>query len=201
MERTEFFVCKCGDVSHQLVLGTFDTEKNETRSVFAEFHLDNWGFMRRIKNAARYVLGMERDGGDYDDLLFRQEDMGRLKVFADYLNPNPKDIHQKSFTKDNVKNGSKYRWRYTTICSWQFYSKEHVYTFSVERHDCLDNDELSDTESSITASMKPGNLFYRLYRAVKFVFGYRSCYGDFDSFEFTENDGDKLHDFIKSSAL
>lgn len=201
MERKEFFVCKCGDVGHQLVFGTWETEQDEKRVVYAAFHLENYGFWHRVKDATNYLFGINRKDGDFDDLLFKPEDMGRLKWFADYLKPNPKDIHQNPVTKDNVKNGSKLRWRYTTISNWQFYSKENVYTFAVEKHDCLDNDELSDTESSITASMKPGNLFYRLYRAVKFVFGYRSCYGDFDSFEFTEDDADKLHDFIKSLTL
>lgn len=196
MERTELFVCKCGDVSHQLVLSTLETEKDEERVVYASFHLDNYGFWNRVKDATKYLLGINRKDGDFDDLLFKREDMGKLKWFADYLNPNPNDVHQKPVTKNNVKNGSKLRWQYTTLCSWDFCSNDNVFTFAVEKHDCLD-DNRSDVESSISVSMKPGNLFYRLYRAVKHVFGYRSCYGDFDSFEFTENDADKLHDFVR----
>ena len=201
MERTEFFVCTCGDVSHQLVLNTLDTEKDEKREVYAAFHLDNYGFWNRVGNAARFVLGINRRDGDFDALLFKSEDLDRLKWFADYLNPNPKDIHQEPVKKDNVKNGSKLRWQYTTVCNQHFYSKDNVYTFAVEKHKCLDNGDCNDTERSITVSMKPGNLFYRIYRAVKHVFGYRSIYGDFDSFVFNEEDADKLHDFIKSSTL
>lgn len=186
---------------HQLVLGTLETGQDEKRVVYAAFHLENYGFWHRMKDATNYLFGVNRKDGDFDDLLFKSEDMGRLKWFADYLNPNPKDIHQKPVIKDNVKNGSKHSWRYNTISNWQFYSKENVYTFAVERHDCLDNYELSDTEGSITVCMKPGNLFYRLYRAVKHVFGNQSCYGDFDSFEFNEEDADKLHNFIKSADL
>lgn len=200
MERTELFVCKCGDVSHQLVLSTLETEKDEERVVYASFHLDNYGFWNRVKDATKYLLGINRKDGDFDDLLFKREDMGKLKWFADYLNPNTNDVHQKPATKDNVKNGSKLRWQYTTLCSWDFCSNDNVFTFAVEKHDCLD-DYRSDVESSISVSMKPGNLFYRLYRAVKHVFGYRSCYGDFDSFEFYEGEADKLHDFVRSLAL
>lgn len=198
MERTELFVCKCGDVSHQLILSTLETEKDEKRVVYAAFHLDNYGFWNRVNNAVRYVLGINRKGVDLDDFLFKTEDIGRLKCFADYLNTNPKDIHQEPVKKDNVRNGSKFHWQDITLCSWDFYSNDNVYTFAVEKHDCLDNNTLSDIESSISVSMKPGNLFYRLYRAVKHVFGYRSCSGDFDSFEFNEEDADRLHDFIGS---
>ena len=130
----------------------------------------------------------------------RGRHLDRLKLFADYLNPNSKDVHQEPVKRDNVKNGSKLRWQSNRICSWRFYSKDNFYTFDVEKHDCLDDSTLSDIESSITVNFKSGNLFYRLYRAMKHVFGYRSRYGDFDSFEFNEEDADWLHDFIKSSA-
>lgn len=200
MERTDLFVCKCGDVSHQLILSTLDTKEDEKRIVYAAFHLDNYGFWNRLKNAAKYVLGIKRKDGDFDNLLLKAEDMDRLKLFADYLNPNSKDVHQEPVKRDNVKNGSKLRWQSNRICSWRFYSKDNFYTFDVEKHDCLDDSTLSDIESSITVNFKSGNLFYRLYRAMKHVFGYRSRYGDFDSFEFNEEDADWLHDFIKSSA-
>lgn len=200
MERTDLFVCKCGDVSHQLILNTLETEENDKKEVYAAFHLENYGFWNRVNNAVRYVLGINPKGVAFDDLLFRPEDADRLKWYADYLNPTPKDVHQAPVKKNHVKNGSQLRWQYTTLSSWDFYSKDHVFTFAVEKHDCLDDRTLSEIESSISVSMKPGNVFYRLYRAVKYVFGYRSCYGDFDSFEFDEKDADRLHDFIKSSA-
>ena len=201
MERTELFVCECGDVSHQLILSTLETEKDEKRVVYAAFHLDNYGFLNRVKAATRYLLGINRRDGDFDNLLFKREDIGRLKCFADYLNLNPNDVHQKPVAKDNVKNGSKLRWQYTTLCSWDFCSNDNVYRFAVERHECLNDKTLSGIESSISVSMKSGNLFYRLCRVVKHVFGYRSCYGGFDSFEINEEDADKLHNFIRLSAL
>lgn len=45
--------------------------------------------------------------------------------------------------------------------------------------------------------MKPGNVFYRLYRATKHLLGYCSCYGDIDSFEFKQADAEKLHRMVK----
>ena len=109
MERTEFFVCKCGDVSHQLVLCTLETKENEKRVVYAAFHLENYGFWNRVKDATSYLLGINRKDGDFDDFLFKPEDMDRLKWFADYLDSNPRDVHQNPVTKNNVKNGSKLR--------------------------------------------------------------------------------------------
>ena len=56
-----------------------------------------------------------------------------------------------------------------------------------------DGSMLPEYEMSVCVSMKPGNVFYRLYRAVKYQSGYCSCYGDFGSFEFTQTDAEKLH--------
>lgn len=39
MEKTELFVCRCHDVSHQLVLETLETEEDEEHVVYGCFHL------------------------------------------------------------------------------------------------------------------------------------------------------------------
>ena len=39
-------------------------------------------------------------------------------------------------------------------------------------------------------------LGYRLYRTAKYLSGYYSCYGDFDSFEFLPTDAAKLHRLV-----
>ncbi len=39
MEKTELFICKCHDISHQLVLGTFEPTEDEERVVYGCFHL------------------------------------------------------------------------------------------------------------------------------------------------------------------
>ena len=39
MEKTELFVCKCFDVSHQLVLETLEPTEDEERVVYGCFHI------------------------------------------------------------------------------------------------------------------------------------------------------------------
>lgn len=39
MEKTDFFVCRCHDDSHQMVLQTPDTKEDEERVVYGSFHI------------------------------------------------------------------------------------------------------------------------------------------------------------------
>ena len=39
MEKTELFVCRCHDVSHQMVLETLEPIEDEERVVYGCFHI------------------------------------------------------------------------------------------------------------------------------------------------------------------
>ncbi len=54
----------------------------------------------------------------------------------------------------------------------------------------------TEYELSVSVFLKPGNIFYRLYRAAKYLSGNRSCYGDFDSFEFLPTDATKIQSMV-----
>ncbi|WP_278679461.1 hypothetical protein [Leyella stercorea] len=85
MEKTELFVCRCHDVSHQLVLETLKTEENEEHVVYGCFHLVHLEFWDKLKSATKYLFGRKRKDGDFDALLLRPEDADRLAWFANYL--------------------------------------------------------------------------------------------------------------------
>lgn len=85
MEKTELFVCRCHDVSHQLVLETLETEEDEVRVVYGSFHLVHLEFWDKLKSATKYLFGRKRKDGDFDALLLRPEDADRLEWFANFL--------------------------------------------------------------------------------------------------------------------
>ena len=80
-----------------------------------------------------------------------------------------------------------------TLCS-----KENVYEVALEtyQYTLADGSIQTEYELSVSVSLKPGNIFYRFYRAAKYLSGNRSCYGDFDSFEFMPTDAAKLHRMV-----
>lgn len=79
MERTELFICQCFDVSHQLILQTLETEENEERIVYGNFHLVHLNFWDKLKSATKYLFGIKREDGDFDAMLLRPEDAGKLE--------------------------------------------------------------------------------------------------------------------------
>ena len=177
MEKTEFFVCKCHDVSHQLVLETLETEENEEHVVYGCFHIVHLEFGEKLKCAMKYIFGRKCKDGDFDALLLRPEDADRLECFANYLD-------------DSIPAPDKQ----TDPFRFTFLSTDNVYEVSFEtfQDKLKDGSILTDSELSVCVWMKPGNLFYRLYRAAKYLSGYCSRYGDFDSFEFLPVDAAKI---------
>ena len=178
MEKTEFFVCKCHDVSHQLVLETLETEENEEHVVYGCFHIVHLEFWEKLKCAMKYIFGRKCKDGDFDALLLRHEDADRLEWFANFLD-----------------GGTSVTDKAVAPFQFTFCSKENVYEVAFEAYQVTLNDGSihSEYEISVCVSLKPGNVFYRLYRTAKYLSGYCSCYGDFDSFEFLPTDAAKLH--------
>ena len=181
MEKTELFVCRCHDVSHQLVLETLETEEDEVRVVYGCFHLVHLEFWDKLKSATKYLFGRKRKDGDFDALLLRPEDADRLEWFANFLDggTSATDMAVAPF-------------------AFTFCNKENVYDVDLDAYQdtLLDGSIRTEYELSVSVSLKPGNLFYRLYRAAKYLSGYCSCYGDFDSFEFLPADAVKLRSMV-----
>lgn len=181
MEKTEFFICKCHDVSHQLVLGTFEPTEDEEHVVYGCFHLVHLEFWDKLKSATKYLFGRKRKDGDFDALLLRHEDADRLEWFANFLD-----------------GGTSVTDKAVAPFQFTFCSKENVYEVAFEAYQVTLNDRSihSEYEISVCVSLKPGNVFYRLYRTAKYLSGYCSCYGDFDSFEFLPTDAAKIHRMV-----
>ena len=178
MEKTEFFVCKCFDVSHQLVLETLEPTEDEERVVYGCFHLVHLEFWDKLKSATKYLFGRKRKDGDFDALLLRPEDADRLEWFANFLDGGVSATDKKAVAP----------------FVFTFCSKENVYEVALEtyQYTLVDGSIQTGYDMSVSVSLKPGNIFYRLYRAAKYLSGYRSCYGDFDSFEFLPVDAAKI---------
>ena len=94
------------------------------------------------------------------------------------------------FTSATDKTAAPYAF---TLCS-----KENVYEVALEtyQYTLADGSIQTEYKLSVSVSLNPGNIFYRLYRAAKYLLGYCSSYGDFDSFEFMPTDAAKLHRMV-----
>ena len=65
--KRELFVCRCFSIEHSFVVSAEDED------LFIEVHLASVPFWKRLKNAARYILGRKSKWGDYEEILLSPE--------------------------------------------------------------------------------------------------------------------------------
>lgn len=74
------------------------------------------------------------------------------------------------------------------IC--QCCNTEHQLIFSY-----FENDD--DKEVYVSVHLNPEyNIWKRMWIAIKYIFGYRSCYGHFDEFIFKKSDAERLQKVV-----
>ena len=67
MKRT-LYTCRCHSLEHMFVVSADDED------FFIEIHLAPLPFLRRVKNAVRYVFGKRCKYGDFDVVLLSPSD-------------------------------------------------------------------------------------------------------------------------------
>lgn len=80
--RIEYFDCQCESLTHMVrfEVSCWDDDVELLISV----HLSQWrGFFGRTWLAVKYVLGFDRDSGDYDVTMLKHEDIDRLSSMID----------------------------------------------------------------------------------------------------------------------
>lgn len=197
MDKTELFVCQCEDVSHQMILSTLEGEKD----IYGTFHLDNYGLWNRVKSAFGYILDVNRRDGDFAPLLFKLGDTNRLQDIISVIAPRDNASKEECCHTPRVyeQKNTGNTWKITEHYSWQFNSLDILYTWAVETHECLTNATFGkDLEVVITPTLIQRPFAARIYHAIRHVFGFRSRFGDFDSFEWTAADATKLTAMIHS---
>jgi len=68
-------------------------------------------------------------------------------------------------------------------------SKEHIHRLVINKRECISDTKIgTDYEIVHSVVMKDAMFLVRFLKAIKHIFGCRSCYGDFDSYELTKED-------------
>ena len=161
MEKTELFICKCHDISHQLVLGTFEPTEDEERVVYGCFHIVHLEFWDKLKSATKYLFGRKRKDGDFDALLLRPEDADRLEWFANFLDggTSATDMAVAPF-------------------AFTFCSKENVYDVALEFYQYTLNDGTvySEYEISVCVSLLTSSTCHPKIFVKEFSYFLMPCY-------------------------
>ena len=80
----ELFICKCGNVEHQLIFSYFPDDKD--KNVYVSVHLIPDSFWKRIWNSIKYIFGYKCRFGHFDEFIFRKQDKDKLQKIINFLN-------------------------------------------------------------------------------------------------------------------
>lgn len=85
MIRHELFICRCDSTEHQLIFSYFDDDLNE-RFVYCNVNLiPEQNIWKRIKNGIKYIFGYKSKYGQFDEFIFKKEDVHKLEEIVKYL--------------------------------------------------------------------------------------------------------------------
>lgn len=77
MEETPIFICQCHSFDHILKF-----YKDEWGDVYTSVHLvPDRSLLKRVKTAIKYVFGFRGRFGDFDEFVFKENDLKALKEF------------------------------------------------------------------------------------------------------------------------
>lgn len=79
----DLFICECHNIEHQLIF----SYNNDWDLVYCDIHLvPEHNTFKRIKNALKYIFGYRSKYGDFDEFIFKKEDVHKLQKIIDHLN-------------------------------------------------------------------------------------------------------------------
>ena len=82
--ENELFICQCDNVEHQLIFSYFDDL--DDGEVYVSIHLNpKHGIFKRIKYAIKYIFGYRSKYGDFDEFIFKNEDVHKLEKIVNFM--------------------------------------------------------------------------------------------------------------------
>ena len=81
MKNDDLLICDCEDVEHMIVFRWDDLDE----FVYMNIHLSPLPLLDRIMNAVKYVFGHRSRYGDFDEFIFKKDDLPKLERIVEHL--------------------------------------------------------------------------------------------------------------------
>jgi hypothetical protein len=184
-----YIECACIDGEHLITLRRF-VEKidDDDREIYMSYYLsDHKGILKRTWDALKYMLGYQNEDGNFGGTMILAEELEKV---IDYLQAALKAWH---IEKNTISMGNKFK-TYYIECGRCSHGGPTI-RWSREKHeDEWDRDIYVSYHLDINK-----HFFKRVWGGIKYVFGFRSIYGDFGSTQLNIADVEKLIRFFQSA--
>lgn len=82
MEK-DIIICECNSLEHQMIFHYYEDGGYPTISV--SVHLNKQPFIKRIKNAIKYIFGYQSRFGMFDEFIINPKDIDKFEKIVLYL--------------------------------------------------------------------------------------------------------------------
>lgn len=152
LDGTYHIDCECGSANHTLRF----VRNIDDKEAYIDVLLDRpYEWKTRLSNAWKYLTGQDREYGDFGTTIFDPDQISGLDLFLSRIT-DVVDNPDSTFAVSNDEN------------------------VAVVRVEAID-EELGP-EIVLFVSMETGSWYKRVYRAVRYLTGYLSRYGQWDCF-------------------
>ena len=83
-ERRELIVCRCSDISHQMV-ACFDEDETNGNQVWVYYHLESESFLDRLKTAVKHLFGFKSKYGDFGEFIIDESNIDKFEEIVKFV--------------------------------------------------------------------------------------------------------------------
>ena len=93
-DKSKFFVCDCGDISHQFRI-SYNPDDDDWTELSIEILLSNYrGFWKRLWHGLKYAFGYKSRFGAFDEVLLNYDSASTLKDMLEEYCKNFEKKHE-----------------------------------------------------------------------------------------------------------
>ena len=83
----DLVICSCGDISHQLIISTFEYTTSSGKDdidCFIQIYLSKHNFWNRLIFGFKYIFGFQSKFGAFEEIVVNQENATKIKNCMEY---------------------------------------------------------------------------------------------------------------------
>lgn len=73
----ELYKCECSSNEHMFIIN-LDEDNPDNKIIYIHLHLTNVSFLKRLKNAFKYIFGYKCKYGCFEEIIINKNDKQRL---------------------------------------------------------------------------------------------------------------------------
>lgn len=182
-----YIECGCIDSEHLISLRRFiESDDNDDKEIYMSYYLSDYkGILKKMWDALKYILGYQNEDGNFGGTMILAEELEKV---IDYLQDVLEAWH---IEKNNINDKIDTHYIECGCCPYSGYTIR----WSREK-----DEGKWDRDVYVSYHLDTNKHFFkRMWGGIKYIFGFRSIFGNFGSTELNITDIEKLIRFFQNA--